>query len=72
MEEIFMKMDELMLSEAGQKELTKISKSCNDNAFMGEKSFAGCTATVLLVTPTELYCSNAGDSRTVLSKRKTA
>lgn len=27
---------------------------------------------MLLVTPTEIYCSNAGDSRTVLSKNKQA
>jgi len=33
---------------------------------------AGCTATVVLVTPSEIYCCNAGDSRTVLSKGKNA
>lgn len=27
---------------------------------------------MLLVTPNEIYCSNAGDSRTVLSKNKAA
>lgn len=32
------------------------------------KSHAGCTITVLLVTPQEIYCANAGDSRTVLSQ----
>ena len=32
------------------------------------KSFAGCTATVILVTKTEIICANAGDSRTVLAK----
>jgi protein phosphatase PTC2/3 len=36
------------------------------------KSFAGCTATVVLITATEIYCSNAGDSRTVMSKNKIA
>ena len=36
------------------------------------KSFAGCTATLVLITPTEIYCANAGDSRTVLSRNKTA
>jgi len=36
--------------------------------YAGEKSFAGCTATVILITATEIYCANAGDSRTVLSK----
>ena len=32
------------------------------------KSFAGCTATVILVTRTEIICANAGDSRTVMSR----
>ena len=32
------------------------------------KSFAGCTATTILITPTEIICANAGDSRTVLGK----
>ena len=32
------------------------------------ESRAGCTATVVLVTPDEIYCANAGDSRTVLYK----
>ena len=34
----------------------------------GEVSYAGCTATTVLITPTEIYCANAGDSRTVVSK----
>ena len=34
----------------------------------GGKSYAGCTATVILVTSTEIICANAGDSRTVMSK----
>lgn len=32
------------------------------------KSYAGTTATVLLVTRTQLICANAGDSRTVLAR----
>ena len=32
------------------------------------KSFAGCTATVILISSTEVICANAGDSRTVMSK----
>lgn len=36
--------------------------------YSGDKSFAGCTATVVLISPKEIYCANAGDSRTVLSK----
>lgn len=33
-----------------------------------QSSYAGCTATVILVTRTEIICANAGDSRTVLCK----
>lgn len=37
--------------------------------FPGQKeSVAGTTATVLLVTPTQFICANAGDSRTVLAR----
>lgn len=32
------------------------------------KSKAGATCTMLLITPDELICANAGDSRTVLSR----
>lgn len=61
-------MDELMETDAGKRKLAKIQKSVGSMDYGGEKSFAGCTATVILVTPTEIYCANSGDSRTVLSK----
>lgn len=65
LEECFLKMDEMMESREGQRELNSLNTdSFGDNT----KSFAGCTATVVLVTKTEIYCANAGDSRTVLSK----
>lgn len=39
---------------------------------MGEgnkiSNFTGCTATVVLITKNEIYCANAGDSRTVLGR----
>jgi serine/threonine protein phosphatase PrpC len=39
--------------------------------FPGQKeTVSGTTATVLLITPDEFICANAGDSRTVLSKNK--
>lgn len=59
LEESFLKIDEQMLTEAGKKEL-------------GGNQQAGCTATVALITPSEIYCCNAGDSRTVYSKGKQA
>jgi protein phosphatase 1G len=65
LEECFLKMDELMESKQGKEELAQFQKdSFSENA----KSFAGCTATVILVTKTEIICANAGDSRTVLAK----
>jgi serine/threonine protein phosphatase PrpC len=39
---------------------------------VNDKSYAGCTATVVLITPNEILCANAGDSRTVLSKNGSA
>ena len=30
--------------------------------------FTGCTATVILISSTHIYCANAGDSRTVLAR----
>lgn len=35
-------------------------------------SMAGCTATVALITSSEIYVANAGDSRTVVSINGTA
>jgi serine/threonine protein phosphatase PrpC len=62
LEECFLKMDELMETPAGKRELHQFAEQD-----MGT-SFAGCTATVILVTRTEIICANAGDSRTVMSK----
>lgn len=62
LEEIFLKMDDLMLTPAGKKEINDLMQDS-----MGT-SFAGCTATVVLLTKTEIICANAGDSRTVLCK----
>ena len=33
---------------------------------------AGCTANVVLLTPTHIICANAGDSRCVISQKGTA
>ena len=49
-----------MLKNDGQKELKKLGNS--------DQIMAGCTATSVLITPTEIICANAGDSRTVLSR----
>lgn len=38
-------------------------KPDHDNIAM----YTGCTASVILVTDTDIYCANAGDSRSVVS-----
>ena len=58
-----MRMDEMMLTPQGKTEINNLMSS--DQA----SSYAGCTATVCLVTRDEIYCANAGDSRSVLSNK---
>lgn len=48
LEESFLKMDDLMNNDAGQKELIKISKAAGNDEVYDGKSYAGCTATVIL------------------------
>ena len=57
--ETFMKIDEMLESKEGQRELTVLK---------GEDapSQAGCTANVVLIHKNILYCANAGDSRCIL------
>jgi len=62
-----LKLDELMESPAGQRRLSEL-QSPGDGFGDTGRSFAGCTATVILITRTEIICANAGDSRTVLSR----
>ena len=67
LEEVFVKLDEQMLTPAGQRRLMELQATGGDFGDTG-KSFAGATATVIIVTRTEIYCANAGDSRTVLAR----
>ena len=53
----------MMQTEEGKEELQELHVN-GDSV-----TFAGCTATMILVTRTEVYCANAGDSRTVLATR---
>ena len=61
----------MMKSQTGQKELNKILQQSQETV-EGESNIygghAGCTATTVFITPNEIYCANAGDSRTVLSR----
>ena len=66
--ECFLKMDTLMITNAGRKELKKLNKSYSDDDGENPAFNAGCTACVALITKTEIYCANSGDSRAVLAK----
>ena len=68
-----------MLTKEGKKELQKLTNSLPDGTPNGgsmggdmggmEQSYAGCTANVVMITKTDIICANAGDSRSVLSKK---
>lgn len=62
LEETFLKMDEILLSDKGM-DLLKEFRS--DTEMMN--SFAGCTANVVLIVKNEYYVANAGDSRAIVS-----
>jgi len=65
--ENFLKMDELLQTTEGRKELAAIKSGDDDskNDYQTE-SFAGCTACVTLLAKGVLYCANAGDSRCIV------
>ena len=61
LEETFLTMDELLMSDEGSEMLKE---------FRGEQnisnSFAGCTANVVLIVGNMAYVANAGDSRAII------
>lgn len=66
--ETFMKMDVLLLTPEGKKEVSEIQaemRKKDNGPKYDEESHAGCTANVVLITPEKIYCANAGDSRAV-------
>jgi serine/threonine protein phosphatase PrpC len=74
LKESFIKIDELLKSPAGLKEILKYqTNSDTTSSLFGRPEtdnialYTGCTACVALITDTEIICANAGDSRCVLS-----
>lgn len=73
--EIFIKMDEMLKTPQGKKDIKKYSASGEDSqqSLFGRPEtdnislYTGCTACVCLITDDEIICANAGDSRCVLS-----
>ncbi len=70
--ECFLKMDTMMMLPEGKKELSKLQQqglATTPDMEMDQITMAGATANVLMITKTELYCANAGDSRCVISRK---
>lgn len=78
--DVFMEVDRKLGSEEGREELIKIyseikgkllaNRSISGGSLELDKiaDTTGCTACVALITKTEIYVANAGDSRCVLAK----
>jgi protein phosphatase 1G len=64
LENTFMQMDALLLSEEGQFLYKEFSKG------KGTGLLTGCTAIIVLVTESEIFVANAGDSKAFLSKNQ--
>ena len=69
--ETFLKMDLMLVTPEGKRELQQIKSggSDKDDGGWNQESYAGCTANVVLLhNLNTLYIANAGDSRCVISE----
>ena len=73
--DVFLNLDKMLLTPEGKKELEKINKQHGSDAASqgydrGEIHVAaGCTCCVALITKTEVYVANAGDTRCVIANK---
>ena len=76
LEDIYIKMDLDIQSTEGQEKLRSYQKKGGDQGPFGRggqgdiADAAGCTACSALITPTEIWVANAGDSRAVIGKKR--
>ena len=70
--ETFLKMDILLNTAEGKKELSTLKSGEDSKGGLQADSFAGCTANVALIAKGELIVANAGDSRTIISCKGTS
>lgn len=61
-----------MLADAFQQSFLKIDEQIKLKQDQDPQDQSGCTAVVCMVTPVLIMCSNAGDSRCVISSNETA
>ena len=73
LKECFMNLDRLLDTPEGRTKLHTYSKEKPNGGFGGDSASvahrAGTTVVVCLVTKDKIYCSNAGDSRAVMSRK---
>jgi len=62
LEEVFLRMDEILLADTKGEVLRDFKEEDKEGNF----SMAGCTANVVLLVNNDIYVANAGDSRTIL------
>ena len=70
--EVFLRLDELLKTPEGKKELNSIQAGQNGKGGFDSgdnESYAGCTAVVALMVRNQIYVANAGDSRCVLATK---
>ena len=71
LKENFLRMDEMLKTTEGLKEIIRIAKDLPDNYPVEADTsmmVAGCTAVVAVLRNNTLYVANAGDSRCVISR----
>ena len=66
-------MDVMMMAPEGKALLKQLKEQSGEQDPWSEDddnigAFVGCTATVILITKTHIFCANSGDSRTVLAR----
>jgi serine/threonine protein phosphatase PrpC len=69
---VFLKIDKMLLTNEAKTELKSYSKTQGGMPGMqqGDLAFtAGCTANVILITETHIYCANSGDARGVVCEK---
>ena len=79
LKDIYLRIDEMLRTSYGKAKLQTYRKSGNDQgtAMFGKGNTddiafaAGCTACSAIITPTDIYVGNSGDSRAVLGRKQT-
>lgn len=72
---MFLGIDRMLLAEPGKKELARISQKhgamASGHVYDGGDLAvqAGCTCCVAIITKTEVYVANAGDTRCVIASK---